>query len=766
MGTIPPIADSILADLNEPQRRAVTHLDGPLLVLAGPGSGKTRVITRRAAYLVHSGVDPRNILAITFTNKAANEMKQRIAALGVAGGMWVCTFHALGVRLLREFGELAQVRPGFTIYDENDQKRLVKEALAACKISAELLRPDEARVFISDAKNRLRTPAMLVDDSGRLEQRVLGRVYAVYEQLLRERNAVDFDDLLMRVAIVLRDHADITERLNRRFRYVLIDEYQDTNHAQYLIAHLLSRHHHNICATGDPDQSIYGWRGADLGNILEFEHDYSDAVVVRLEQNYRSTGNILRAASELIRHNRRRKHKELWTTGAAGAPVRIWSFEDGYAEAERIAQAIAEMRAAGRAYADIAIMYRVNAVSRGLEEELRARNVPYKIVRGVEFYNRREIRDTLAYLRLLVNPADTVALLRVVNTPARGIGKTTVSRLLDAATATGRPLLEVMRDVASVGSIRAAAAGRVRRFVELVDGLRKWVGGRVSDVVSNVLADSGLEESLRAERATGGEDRLANVEELVTAAQRYEEEVEEPSLEDFLQRVALTSDQDAVDESAGVVLLMTLHAAKGLEFPVVFIVGLEQGMLPHERSLHEGNIEEERRLCFVGITRAQQELILTHAETRTLRGATLPRCRSQFLDELPEDAVVCESFLDEDEEAGCGACFVPLEDELADDETPADRKRRGRRRPEDEEDEPVFSPDDPTGTPGGGGGASPFARWQPGMLVEHDRFGVGQVEWIRPGAGQTRARIRFVRYGARTLVLDAAPVRALARRRR
>ncbi len=759
-------ADTILADLNEPQRRAVTHRDGPLLVLAGPGSGKTRVITRRAAYLVVTGADPRSILAITFTNKAADEMRQRIAALGAAGGMWICTFHALGVRLLREFGELAQVRPGFTIYDETDQKRLVKEALAACQVAPELLRPEEARVLISDAKNRLRPPEMLLDESERFDLRMFARVYETYEQLLRQRNAVDFDDLLMRVALVLRDHPDIAERLNRRFRYVLIDEYQDTNHAQYLIARHLSRHHHNICATGDPDQSIYGWRGADLGNILEFERDYPDAVVVRLEQNYRSTGNILKAASQLIRCNRRRKHKDLWTAGEAGAPVRVWSFENGYDEAERIARTIAELHQAGRAYCDIAIMYRINAISRGLEEELRARGIPYKIARGVEFYNRREIRDTLAYLRLLVNPADTIALLRIVNTPARGIGKTTVTRLLDEATASGRPLLEVMRDVDSVRTIRSAAAGRVRRFVALLEELRAWAAAPVSDAVSNVLAHSGLEDSLRAERESGGEDRLANVQELVSAAQRFEQENERATLEDFLQRVALSSDQDQIDESAGVVLLMTLHAAKGLEFPIVFIVGLEQGMLPHERSLREGDIEEERRLCFVGITRAQRELILTHVEMRMLRGASIPCSQSQFLSELPDEVLSYENFAGDEEDEDCGTHFVPLDDQLPDDEQSRRPPRGRRRRVGEEEDEPVFSPDDPAGTNPAGVSAAPFESWRPGMLVTHEKLGVGQVEWVRPGGGQTRAGIRFVRHGHKTLILELAPIRILQRRRR
>ena len=756
--------DPILTDLNEPQRRAVTHRDGPLLVLAGPGSGKTRVITRRAAYLVQTGVPPRNILAITFTNKAAEEMKKRITALGVAGGMWVHTFHALGVRLLREFGPLGRVRPGFTIYDEGDQKRVIKDALGICKVSSEMLRPEAVQVYISRAKNRLKRPDEFLDGAEYFDQRLVGRVYEAYEQLLEQRNAVDFDDLLMRVAIVLRDHPEITERLNIRFRYVLIDEYQDTNHAQYLIANYLSHHHHNICATGDPDQSIYGWRGADIGNILEFERDYPDAVVVRLEQNYRSTGTILKAASKLIRCNRQRKHKDLWTSKGAGEPVNVWEFAEGNDEAERIADAIVELQSQGRLYSDFAVMYRVNAISRGLEESLRHRGIPYKIARGVEFYNRKEIRDTLAYLRVLVNPTDQVALLRIVNTPARGIGKTTLTRLVNAASDARQPLLEVMRNAASVPTLKPAAASRVRKFVDLLDELRSFVEGSVADAVSNALVLSGLEADLRKERDEGGEDRLANVEELVTAAKRYEEEIEQPSLEDFLQRVALTNDQDAVDESAGVVLLMTLHAAKGLEFPVVFIVGLEEGMLPHERSLHEGDIEEERRLCFVGITRARERLYLSHARQRLLRGALLPRCASQFLGELPDDATVWESFGDEGTASSeWGEGFVPLDDHLPLEETMRRSRRSRSKRRREFDDEPVFSPDDPTGRALRSALSSPYADWQPGMLVTHEAFGVGTVEWIRPGGGQTRASIRFARRGRKTFILEFTPVRKLER---
>jgi DNA helicase-2/ATP-dependent DNA helicase PcrA len=768
---------ALLADLNEPQRQAVQHRDGPLLVIAGPGSGKTRVITRRAAYLVHTGVPARNILAITFTNKAADEMKRRIEALGVAHGMWVYTFHALGVRLLREFGPLGGVQHGFTIYDEADALKVVKEALEICKVSDAVLKPDDARAKISDAKSKLLTPPQLLERAERFEHETAARVYEAYQQLLQQRNAVDFDDLLMRVAFVLRDHPDVTARLNVRFRYVLIDEYQDTNHAQYLIARHLSHDHGNICATGDPDQSIYAWRGADIRNILEFERDYPSAKVVRLEQNYRSVGHVLAIASRLIQRNRRRKHKDLWTRNPTGEPVQVWKFVDGRDEAEHIAQTIADNHQAGRPWSDFAIFYRINAVSRGLEEALRDREIPYKIARGVEFYNRKEIRDVLAYLRVLVNPADNVALERIINTPARGIGKTSIARLMTCARETGRPLRDIARTAAEVPGL-GAAAKRVRAFSDLLDRLQPVLETTVSEAVSTVLAQSGLEKALQEERDTGGEDRLANVQELVTAAIRYEEEVDEPTLADFLSRISLTSDQDAVDENAGCVLLMTLHAAKGLEFPVVFLVGLEQGLLPHERSLAPGGqIEEERRLCFVGITRACERLFISHALERMIRGRPLPRPASQFLHEFDGDGLAWQDFQTNQPRPPPWRYregFVPLVEDLPPEE--AARlvpKRRLRAEPDFEScEEAAAEPRTTSQFPRGRRkpaplppppATNPYADWGPGTLVQHERYGVGQVLWIRPAPGQTRAGLKFAGLGEKTLILELAPVRKLER---
>lgn len=759
-------ARMLLEDLNEPQRQAVSHVDGPLLVLAGPGSGKTRVITRRAAYLVQQGVRPQNILAITFTNKAADEMRQRVAALGVDRGMWVYTFHALGVRLVREFGPLARVQPGFTIYDDADQKRLIKEALQIAKVSDQMIKPEQALNEISKAKNRLETPQEYGQRADFFDQRMIAQAYEAYEQLLEQRNAVDFDDLLMRVAIVLRDHPDIVERLNIRFQYVLIDEYQDTNHAQYTIARYLAQHHRNICATGDPDQSIYAWRGADISNILEFEHDYPDAQIVRLEENYRSTQMILRVASQLISANRKRKHKELWTNNPAGEPVKIWQFREGRDEADKIAETIALLRASGAPYSDIAIMYRTNAISRGLEEAFRLRGIPYRIARGLEFYNRKEIRDALAYLRVVVNPADSIALLRIINTPARGIGATTIKRLTNFADTQQMPLIDVLRNVEQVPDIKSAAK-KIRSFVQLIDRIAAECDGPVEEAVLAAITISGLEEELRKQDETEGEDRLANVEELVSAGARYDDEVPEPTLEDFLQRVSLTSDQDTIDGS-DVVLLLTLHAAKGLEFPVVFVVGLEQGLLPHERALQgDGDVEEERRLCFVGFTRAMQRLYVSHARQRFLRGQLVPRAASQFIGEMPDDASVLEQFGLPQIERRFGRRDDGLE--LISDEgvgggweAPAisDRWRRGSRPTQEDPDEVFFDVRDEPPPPNRSGD---YADWDKGTVVQHERYGVGQIEWIRPGPGQTRASIRFVGYGEKVFVLEHTPITRLER---
>ncbi|MCG3126927.1 MAG: ATP-dependent DNA helicase PcrA [Phycisphaerae bacterium] len=746
--------DFIFGDLNAAQREAVAHRDGPLLVLAGPGSGKTRVITRRAANLVRQGVPPWAILAITFTNKAADEMRQRIWGLGVERGMSIHTFHALGARLLRTYGEVLGIDPGFSIYDEADQTAVMREAMERCAVGEGLVDCDAALSWVSDAKNLLLSPAEAAQRAERHDGRTMARLYEAYDALLRERGAVDFDDLLLHVAMLLREHADVAEQLNERFQYILIDEYQDTNHAQYMIAHGLSRVRRNICATGDPDQSIYAWRGADLRNILEFERDFPDAVVVRLEQNYRSTGNILRAASSLIAHNRWRKPKRLWTEAGDGPPVHVRGFETGEDEARFVALDIRRAHTAGRPFSDMAVCYRTNALSRALEEAFRREGIRYRIARGVEFYNRREVRDALAYLRVLVNPLDQIALLRIINTPPRGIGKTTVERLVHFAEREGLPLLEALRRCESIESLRSAVP-RVRAFVGLLEELKLFAQGTVASALSSVLSLSGLEAALREEAAATQaveESRLSNVQELVSAAAAYDREAEEPSLADFLRRVALTSDQDAVDASAGCVLLLTLHAAKGLEFPVVYVIGVEDGLLPHERTRsYPDAVEEERRLLFVGMTRARERLTLSHALMRTTRGVPMPRRPSEFVQELGEEGVEQERAAPRTPprdgwRRGAGDDDY---DQRPDDEIGARRLRDGRRTSRE------------AALPSDGVDDGPYADWTAGTVVAHSTYGVGEIVWIRPSFSRTRAGVRFPSVGEKTLILDIAPIRRL-----
>ncbi len=691
------------------------HVDGPLLVLAGAGSGKTRVTTRRAAYLATHATRPQNVLAITFTNKAASEMRERIEALGVGGPMTVCTFHSLCARLLRQYHEAAGVARDFTIFDESDRRKVVRRAISECELSESTWPVVRLGAQISRAKNDMRSPQRMAETARDSVDRTVARVYEHYERLLTEQQAMDFDDLLYKMAMLLHANDDLRERLEDRFRYVLVDEYQDTNGAQYVIARKLTLRDKNLCATGDPDQSIYGWRGANIHSILEFEKDFPETKVVRLEQNYRSSKRILAAASTLITCNQRRKEKALWTENAEGPPVRVVACQDGQSEADWVAQAIIGEHAAGRAYRDVAIFYRVNAMTRLLEDSLRQHQIPYQIARGVEFYNRKEIKDVLAYLRVLVNPADEVSLLRVINVPARGIGKTTLDRLVAEARRRQTPLIDVLRRADEVPSISRAAA-KVQAFVSLLDAMAPQEDEPVGDIVERAFVKSGLRDELVRAGETA-EDALENVNELISAASEYDEREPEGTLADWLQQISLVSDADAVDEDAGAVTLMTLHTAKGLEFPVVFVIGLEEGLLPHERSQRDdAELEEERRLCFVGMTRAEERLTLTHAAYRTMRGMSMRTVRSPFLYEIgggidTVDTCTVAAFLE-----------------------PDDSPR-------------MESPTDVTY------GDYDFAD---GDLVRHPKFGVGRLLWIEPMPGKTRAGIKFARVGEKTLNLEFA----------
>jgi DNA helicase-2/ATP-dependent DNA helicase PcrA len=638
--------DWLLESLTEPQREAVTHRDGPLLVLAGPGSGKTRVITHRIAYLLAGGVRPSQILALTFTNKAADEMQRRVAELAPGERVWLSTFHRFGAKLLRQYAEFVGLAPNFTIYDTNDSRQTIKRVIEAHNIKTLHFSPDRLAEAISAAKNKLVTHDRYVPRPGSTLSHIVAEVYPKYQERLLASSAVDFDDLLLHVAQLLHDHAEIRAELDERFRYVLVDEYQDTNRSQYVILRALSSDHSNLAVTGDPDQSIYGWRGADLNNILEFEQDYPNVRIVRLEQNYRSSKRILRIADELIGHNLRRKQKKLFTENGEGAPVRLAAYFDQDHEAAGIAEQIAAAIAAGRRRpSDFAIFYRVNALSRALEQALRRASIPYQMIRGQEFYQRKEIKDVLAYCQLVNNPRDDIAFERTVNTPPRGIGKKTIDRLNEHAYRLGVPLLEAARDANLVEGLTKAAAAKVLAFVGIVDRIAAVAHGDVEEVIGTVLEASGYRAVLAESEDEQDQNRLANIEELLTDARSFDEQqrVDEGhfdggQLEAYLERTWLVNDTDDWESETDKVTLMTLHAAKGLEFPVVFIVAVEDGVLPHERvGRHPDELEEERRLAFVGITRAKDELQLSYAVTRDFRGVRRRTIPSSFLMEMPRE---------------------------------------------------------------------------------------------------------------------------------
>jgi DNA helicase II / ATP-dependent DNA helicase PcrA len=626
--------DVFTSRLTASQQKAVFHRDGPLLVIAGPGSGKTRVITCRIAALVDSGVPSHNICAITFTNKAADEMRQRAFSFAASAGAHVSTFHSLCVRILRRYAANTDITPNFSIYNDSDQSKCVKQAIVDCNLNTTDFSPARTLDAISTLKNKLIDADAFALQADDFFSKTLSKIYSRYQQILKDLNAVDFDDLLMKAAFLLENNPAVREELGHRYKYLLIDEYQDTNHAQYRIAKALASAHNNICATGDPDQSIYRWRGADIHNILDFERDWPNAVVVRLEENFRSTPCILEVADRLIANNQGRKEKCLIATRPPAGKVVIEPYEDEVDEAMGVAENIRLLVDEGTSLSSIAIFYRVNAQSRAIEEAFIRSKIPYQIVRGVEFYNRKEIRDVLAYLKLIVNPADKVALLRIINTPARGIGKTTIDKVQDYAFRRNISLYEAIRTISQISSVPQSTAAKLAAFFNMIEDFRKNDTGSVAEMVEHVFTDSGLEKSLIAEGAEG-KDATANVEELISAAAVFDKQTETPALVDYLQQIALFSDADAYNSSVERVALMTLHSAKGLEFDNVFIVGVEEGLLPHERSIdNDEETEEERRLLFVGITRAKVNLFIAFAKYRQIRGQTLRTIPSQFLYEL------------------------------------------------------------------------------------------------------------------------------------
>ena len=627
-----------LADLNPAQRDAVLATEGPLLVVAGAGSGKTRVLTYRVAHLITAcGVKPQEILAITFTNKAAGEMRERLEDMlgATARGIWILTFHAACGRILRREAPRLGYRTNFTIYDQADQIRLTKACLEELERDPKRFVPRGIHAQISAAKNQLVGPEEYRRRVGSFYDQTVADVYELYQRRLFASNAVDFDDLLMLTVAVLERFPEARERWQKAFRYVLVDEYQDTNHAQYRLLQLLGEKHRNVCAVGDPDQSIYAFRGADIRNILEFERDFGETRTIALEQNYRSTNTILEAANSVIAQNRERKPKNLWSELGEGEPVRVIEVEDEHAEARFVAAEIAYLVEAGYSSREVAVFYRTNAQSRVLEDVLVRQGIAYQVIGGPRFYERAEIKDVIAYLQVVDNPYDAVSLLRIANRPRRGIGDASLARLQTYADAHGISLWEATALAEEAGLTAAPLRGVQGLRTLLESSMAGALELDVPDLLERVLERSGYVEALEAERTIEAQGRIENLQELVGVAREYQATAADPSLSSFLQEISLYSDQDAIRGEQSLVTLMTLHNAKGLEFRAVFMIGMEEGIFPHSRSLEEQSLEEERRLCYVGMTRAQERLVLTHASARSLWGNRSYNLPSRFLDELP-----------------------------------------------------------------------------------------------------------------------------------
>ena len=641
MGVAAP--ETYLADLNPAQREAVLTTEGPLLVIAGAGSGKTRVLTHRVAHLITAcGVKPNEILAITFTNRAANEMRDRLFGLlgPTAEAIWILTFHSACGRILRREAPRLGYRSNFTIYDQADQVRLVKQILEDEGFDPKRFVPRGIHAQISIAKNQLVSPDEYRSRVASFYDQTVADVYDRYQRRLHASNAVDFDDLLFLTVEVLERFPEARERWRKAFRYVLVDEYQDTNRAQYRLLQLLGEQHRNVCAVGDPDQSIYSWRGADIRNILEFERDFGETRTVALEQNYRSTNAVLRAANVLIANNLERKEKTLWSELGEGLPIRVVEVEDEHAEARFVAAEIAALVEEGYASDEVGVFYRTNAQSRVLEDVLVRQGIAYQVIGGPRFYERAEVKDAMAYLQAIDNPYDALSLVRIANRPRRGIGDTTLARLQSFADAGGIALWEAF-DRAEEAGVTGAPLRAIEGFRGLLQSLMAGaLDMPVDDVLERVLERSEYFDYLRAAHTKIEADgKIENVQELVGVAREYQQRAAEPTLSGFLQEISLYADQDALRGEGNLVTLMTLHNAKGLEFRAVYVIGVEEGVFPHARSIEEQGIEEERRLCYVGMTRAMERLTLTHASARTLWGRRDYNLPSRFLDELPAEGV-------------------------------------------------------------------------------------------------------------------------------
>ncbi len=750
---------SIYDTLNKPQREAVLHTDGPLLILAGAGSGKTRVLTHRIAYLIDErGVNPWNILAITFTNKAAEEMRQRVDSLVSFGAesIWVSTFHSACVRILRRFIDRLGYDNRFTIYDTDDQKTLMKEVCRKVDIDTKVYKERNLLAAVSSAKNEMILPDEFeLNAGGDFGQLKIAKVYREYEAQLKANNALDFDDLLVKTVQLLETQPDVLEYYQERFRYIMVDEYQDTNTVQFRLVRLLAGKYRNLCVVGDDDQSIYKFRGANIRNILDFEHEFPDAHVVRLEQNYRSTGNILNAANGVIRNNRNRKEKTLWTDNGEGEKIQLRQFDTAFDEAEYIAEDIKKEVQEGASYNDSAVLYRTNAQSRLFEEKFIAMNIPYKIVGGINFYARREIKDLLAYLKTVDNGQDDLAVRRIINVPKRGIGLTTINRIQESADERGIGFYEALLAPDLIPGV-GRSASKLDSFAALIEYFKGQTEKEsITDLLREIIEKTGYVESLEAEDKVEAESRIENIDELVNKAAAYEEDCqdrgEEASLSGFLEEVALVADIDSLDEDQDYVVLMTLHSAKGLEFPHVYLAGMEDGLFPSYMTITSDDnedLEEERRLCYVGITRAEEKLTLTCARRRMVRGETQFNKMSRFIKEIPMELIDTGNRKIEE------GTQIPVQN------TYSHAKEAFRARPFASQ----FSASQSSGKTTGKqpfsslqkgsqilAGKSGSLSYQVGDRVRHTKFGEGTVLEIKEGGRDYEVTVEFDSAGVRKM---------------
>ncbi|MGH1804653.1 DNA helicase PcrA [Enterococcus gallinarum] len=740
----------LLANMNPRQKEAVMHTEGPLLLMAGAGSGKTRVLTHRIAYLIEEkNVNPWNILAITFTNKAAREMKERVNQLLGSGGedVWVSTFHSMCVRILRRDVDQIGYSRNFTIIDTSEQNTLMKRVLKELNIDPKKYDPRSILGAISNAKNELLTPADYENQQGSLFEQIVGRCYALYQKELRNNQCMDFDDLIMNTIRLFKENEDALQFYQRKFHYIHVDEYQDTNHAQYTLVNLLADRFKNLCVVGDADQSIYGWRGANMQNILDFEKDYPDAAVILLEQNYRSTQTILNAANQVIKNNRNRPDKNLWTENRAGEKITYYRGDSERDEARFIVSEMQKQIAdKGRKFGDFAVLYRTNAQSRVIEEMLLKANVPYTMVGGRKFYDRKEIRDILAYLSAIANPSDSLSLERIINVPKRGIGATSVEKLREFASLHEWSLLEAAMNV-DLANISGKAGKELGSFGMMMDQFAQMIPYlSVTELTKEILDKTGYKQDLINQNNLESQSRLENLEEFLTVTQEFDKRFEAQNEDDadapeekltvFLNDLALLSDVDSYEEESSQVTLMTLHAAKGLEFPVVFLIGLEENIFPLSRALmEESELEEERRLAYVGITRAEEELFLTNAFSRTLYGRTQYNRPSRFVEEIEQDLL--QSLGERTQPKGAAASFQPKV--FKPTYTQPRQSTVSSRQ---------------TTTAAGN-------QWQVGEKVNHKKWGVGTIVRTTGAAQDLELDVAFPQQGVKRLLAAFAPIEKL-----